>query len=97
MLHFVDGIQLGSSTEILVAWWGNHPHPLCRQDPDINTIVCQPDEEDTMVATQTTGWMHYILKKHTCSVADLFSVSGKMSDFSLLVLALPQGPNPQYR
>ena len=71
-----------------MAWWGDHTHPLCREDPDINTIVCQPEEEDTMVATQTTGWMLYILKKHVCCVADLFSTSGKMSKRSSCVISM---------
>ena len=44
----ISGVQLGTSTEVVVAWWRNHSHPLCRETSDINTIVCLPDEEDTM-------------------------------------------------
>ena len=46
----------------------------------MNTIICHPEEEDTMIATQSTGWMEYILvqgqKKLDCAVADVFSKCG---------------------
>ena len=77
MNDILGGVQLGSSTEVVVAWWGEHTHPLCRANPDMNTIVCNPEEEDTMVATQATGWIVYLLKRQKCCVADLFSPSGK--------------------
>ena len=72
------GIQLGSSKEIVVAWWGQHKHPLCKVDPSVNTIVCHPEDSDTMICTQSTSWMEYILNLgQTCSVADIFSSCGE--------------------
>ena len=31
---------------LIVAWWGQHRHPLCTFD-EMNTIVCNPEEGDT--------------------------------------------------
>ena len=67
-----------------MAWWGDHSHPLCRETSNINTIVCQPDEEDTMIASQATGWIIYLLKRQVCHVADVFSTSGKYYKYMIV-------------
>ena len=70
----------------MAAWWGDHFHPLCRETSDINTIVCQPaaDDEDTMIASQATGWITYLLKRQVCHVADMFSTSGKYKNICII-------------
>ena len=51
-------------------------HPLL-QEQGINTIVCHPEEENTMISAQPTGWMVYLLNNCTAA-ADIFSVSGQL-------------------
>ena len=69
-------VQLGTSSEIVVAEWGNEPSVLF-QDSSINTIICLPEEENTMVSTQPTGWMSYLLHSiEAPRAAELFSDSG---------------------
>ena len=46
-------------------------------DPTVNTIICHPEEEETMICTQSTSWIEYILAQgHNSSVADMFSSCG---------------------
>ena len=61
------------------AWWGQPELSLCSIcDADINTIVCNTEDEETMVSTQSTSWMEYILTKgQALSVCDLYTPCGK--------------------
>ena len=71
-------VQLGSSKEIVVAWWGHPEHSLCQNNATMNTIVCHPDDENTLASTQSTGWIEYILSEgQLVFCCDVFSDCGK--------------------
>lgn len=71
-------VQLGSSSQIVVAWWGHHEHSLCQSNSTTNTIVCNPDDENTVASSQSTGWIEYILSENeVVSCCDIFSDCGK--------------------
>ena len=53
----ISGDQLSTSTKVMVTWWGDNFHPLCRETSDINSIVYKPDEKDTIIASQVKGWV----------------------------------------
>lgn len=81
----LGGVQLGSSKEIVIAWWGNYHHSLCTISDDVNTIVVHSEEGDTMICSQCTTWIEYIL--NLCErpiVADMFSTYGMYEIYSLL-------------
>ena len=69
---------MGSSSEVVVAWWGHPQHSFCQNDLTMNTIVCHPDNEDTQIATQSTGWIEFMLSEgQTVFSCDIFSDCGK--------------------
>ena len=87
-LFYTGDVQLGSSKEVVVAWWGSFAHPLCRIS-DINTIIVNPEDGETMICSQATGWMEYIINlyKETPVVADMFSSYG-MEEYNYLIFQL---------
>ena len=70
----IGDVDLATSSDVVMGWWGEMQHPLI-QEQSINTIVCHPEEENTMISSRPTGWMLYLLKNCTAA-ADIFSVSG---------------------
>lgn len=83
-----EGVQLGSCIEIVVAWWGQHPHPLCHGSSSTNAIVCHPDDEDTMVCSQATGWMQYIIHNVNMGVAGVYSVTGVCVCLIIIIICI---------
>ena len=66
-------VLVGTSKEVVLAWWGPEDHIL--QDPKVNSIVCQPEDEDTLITTvQCTGWIKLLLSQGS---HDVYSGSGK--------------------
>ena len=62
-------------------------------DSMLNTIVCHPEEEDTMVTTQSMGWIEYILNQKQdiqYIVADIFSRYGM--SINLYILGIQYNP-----
>lgn len=63
--------------EVIVAWWDQYNHPLCRDITKTNAIICSPEDEDTVASTQATGWIHYVVRNSPQdAVADVFSATG---------------------
>ncbi len=84
-LHPGD-VELGSSKEVVIAWWGSSTPPtghILAEGQDVNTIVCHPQDEDTMMAEEATGWIGYLLKQAVKQVADIYSSSGKKHYFCI--------------
>ena len=72
-------VELGTSKEVLFAWWGSNAPPtghLLSEGQDINTIVCHPLEENTLISEQATGWMGYLLRQQPVMVADIYGTHG---------------------
>lgn len=70
----------------MVAWWGPSKPPvghILAEGHDINTIVCHPQDENTMVADEATGWIGYLVKQVGRQVVDIYSSSGKKHYFVL--------------
>lgn len=73
---------MGTSQQVVISWWGPSLIPeghLLGQEYNIDSIVCQPEQEDTltMVTTmQSTGWMKLFLNLHPKLVCDVYSISG---------------------
>ena len=49
------------------------------EDPEVDSIICHPEEEETMLTTQQccAGWMKLLLNQSPKFVVDLYSISGK--------------------
>ena len=72
-------VLVGTSEEVVLAWWGpgSVPEDHILQDPKVNSIVCQPEDEDTLITTvQCTGWIKLLLSQGSQFVADVYSGSG---------------------
>ena len=72
-------IDLATSKEVIIAWMGDGSPPaghLLVEHHDVNSIVCCPQDEDTMVSVQATAWLGFLVggAKH---VADIYSKCGK--------------------
>lgn len=73
---------MGTSQQVVISWWGPgiipDGHILAHEE--IDSIVCRPEEEDTIISTlQSTGWMKLFLNLHPKLVFDIYSVSGELS------------------
>jgi len=73
----------------VVSWWGPNPIPDGHilddsEGHELNSVVCCPDQEDTMITTlHCTGWIKLLLRKaHPKVVADVYSTSGKLSSYT---------------
>ncbi len=53
-LAIASDVELGTSKGVVIAWWGYSTPPMCHilADQGINTIVCHPQEEDTMLSEE---------------------------------------------
>ena len=64
LIYFrVGDVDLATAKEIVVGWWGQGHPPvghILSEGPYVNTIVCHPLEEETMVAAEATGWIAYL-------------------------------------
>lgn len=77
--NIIDDVEFASSGDLVIAWWGSGKLPLghiLNLDPDIDTLVCHPQDENTIIATQPTGWMKILLKPKPKFVVDVYSISG---------------------
>ena len=74
-------VFLATSKKIVVAWWGpmEIPETHILNDQDIDSIVCHPDEEDTLASTLAcTGWIKLLVLSLQPKVAyDIYSASGE--------------------
>ena len=54
-----------------------------RSIPCILSSQCHPEEEETLLSTQSTGhgWMNLLLNKCPLFVVDVYSISGKCIDY----------------
>ncbi len=78
-------VELGSSKEVVVAWWGSSTPPkghILAKGPEVNTIVCHLQEEDTMLSEEATGWIGYLLRQGVKRVADVYRSSGKYHQYN---------------
>ena len=66
MSIYIDYVQLATEKEIVVAWWGKGHPPvghIMSEGPHVNSTVCNPQDEDTMVTEETcTSWIDYLCK-----------------------------------
>lgn len=74
-------VHLAKCKEIVAAWWGSGNPPsdhALSEDPDTNSIMCFPQEEDTMVTEESDGhgWIGYLLSHGVQKVADVYSAAG---------------------
>ena len=79
VLHTGD-VELGTSERVLYAWWGDNGFPadhMLSEGQDLNTIICHPMDECTMIAEQSTGWICYLLKHRPGMVADVYGKHGE--------------------
>ena len=63
-----------------MAWWGKGHPPvghIMSEGPHVNSIVCHPQDEETMVAQESTGWINYLCKLKPKGVMDLYSETGE--------------------
>lgn len=67
--------------EIVIAWWGKGHPPvghLMSEGPHVNSIVCDPQVQETMITEEScTGWMNYLCKLKPKRVMDLYSEAGR--------------------
>ena len=78
----IGDVFLATSKNIVVAWWGPTRIPdghILKEEIEVNSVVCHPDEEDTLVSTlECTGWIKMLLmSQHPQVVYDVYSVSGE--------------------
>ncbi len=77
------GVSFATTEVVVLTWWGPTPIPsghILAERKEINSIVCHPEEEDTLLTTQqSTGWINLLLHPHPHLVADVYSVSGESS------------------
>ena len=82
LLNFIIDFMVIADTKIVVAWWGQDAPPLdhiLSESPEVNSMVCFPQEEDTMITEETDrlGWLTYMLKQSKKKVALVYSAAGK--------------------
>ena len=80
MCKIIGGVSLGTSEEVVVAWWGQVSIPkrhILAEKPEVNVITCHPEEEYTMLTTVHSGWINFLLNSNPKLVADVYSVSGE--------------------
>ncbi len=73
-------VDLGSCKEVVVVWWGSSLPPrghILAEEQHMNTIVCHPHEEDTMLSEEPTGWIGYLVRHGVRKVADVYGKSGQ--------------------
>jgi len=74
-------MSFGTSEEIVLVWWGPNTIPKGHiLESEMNTIVCHPEEEDTLMSDQQcSGWLKLVLLNIPAKefVADLYSDYGK--------------------
>lgn len=67
---------------MVISWWGPGLMPkehLLAQE-EIDSIMCHPEDEDTIISTlQSTGWMKIFLNLYPKLVFDVYSVSGELN------------------
>ena len=49
---------------------------ILAEDQEVNAVMCHPQDEDTMLCEEVTGWMAYLLKHGIKQVADVYGTSG---------------------
>lgn len=71
-------VLVGTSEELVLTWWGPgsipQGHLLLEK---VDTITCQPEQEDTLLTAQCTGWMKLLMSQSPQFVADVYSESGE--------------------
>ena len=80
MSILLGDVELATSNEVVVAWWGSSTPPkghILAEEQDVNTIFCHPQEENTMLSEQASGWMNFLLKSQPMQVADIYAISSK--------------------
>lgn len=79
---FIDEVSVGVWTPIVLSWWGPSPIPSGHvlADADMNSLVCHPDQEDTLISNlESTGWIRLLLSSTNPQVvADVYSPSGEL-------------------
>ena len=74
-------VLVGESQEVVFSWWGPGPIPQGHiLHEQVNTLVCQPEDEDTLLATtQCTGWIKLLAMQVSqfATVADAYSEAGE--------------------
>lgn len=77
----IGGVQLGTVQEVVIGFWGKtHPprgHTILSEGPHVNSIICFPQDENTMVAEEATGWIDYLCTSRPKRVVDIYSDSGE--------------------
>ena len=80
MIEYAVDVSIGTSEVVVIAWWG--PGQIQRghilgEPPEVNSILCHPEEEETLLSTQSTGhgWMNLLLKQCPLFVVDVYSIS----------------------
>ncbi len=58
---------------------------ILSEGPHVNSIVCHPQDEETMVAAEATGWIAYLCKMKPRGVTDLYSGTGRLWHMYLLL------------
>lgn len=81
----IDEVSVGVCIPIVISWWGPGPIPnghilADAEEHEMNSLVCHPDQEDTLVSSlPSTGWIKLLL---SCTnpqvVADVYSTSGEL-------------------
>ena len=72
-----------------MAWWGKGHPPvghIMSEGPHVNSIVCHPQDEETMVAQESTGWINYLCKLKPKKVMDLYSETGECGCRTLVLI-----------
>ena len=72
-------MQLGTVREVVIGYWGKTHPPrghILSEGPHVNSIICFPQDEDTMATEEATGWINYLCMTRPKKVMDIFSESG---------------------
>ena len=81
LLIIKGDVFLATSKKIVLTWWGpiQIPEGHLLNEEEVDSVVCHPDEEDTLVSTlECTGWIKMLLSsQHPQVVYDVYSVSGE--------------------
>ena len=70
---------MGTSKKLVLTWWGPNllPPSHLLQQQEVNAIMCQPDDEDTLLSEQEcTGCIRLLLDQANF-VADVYSECGE--------------------
>ena len=81
-------VLVGTCEEILLSWWGpkSIPQGHILAEHEVNSIICQPEDEDTLLSDQhCTGWIKLLITSPVPPklVADIYSNYGKYSNLQL--------------